>query len=70
MTATETITTNARVLGADPFDGIQAGGGRKAEKAGGIGEEDLVVLVLPYIKMHGKASKGSEVSSGSTARMK
>lgn len=37
MSATETITTNARVLGADPF--VKTG----------IGEEDLVVLVLPYI---------------------
>ena len=39
MTATETITSNPRVKGADPF----------VEK-GGIGEEDLVLLVLPYIK--------------------
>ena len=37
MTATETITSNPRVLGADPL----------VKK--GIGEEDLVVLVLPYI---------------------
>lgn len=51
MTATETITSNERVLGADPLvhflpadaspDGI--------EKSGGIGEEDFVTLVLPYI---------------------
>ena len=51
MTATETITSNERVLGADPLvhylpaeaspDGI--------EKPGGIGEEDFVTLVLPYI---------------------
>jgi len=37
MSATETITTNARVLGIDPY------------VDGGIGEEDLVTLVLPYI---------------------
>ena len=37
MTATETITSNPRVLGADPL----------VEK--GIGEEDIVLLVLPYI---------------------
>ena len=37
MTATETITSNPRVLGADPL------------VSGGIGEEDLVMLVLPYI---------------------
>ncbi|QIL51239.1 C69 family dipeptidase [Weissella coleopterorum] len=37
MSATETITTNARVLGADPL--IETG----------IGEEDMLTLVLPYI---------------------
>lgn len=37
MTATETITSNARVLGADPL------------VKNGIGEEDLVYIVLPYI---------------------
>lgn len=39
MTATETATTNARVLGADPYNSDS-----------GIGEEDFVTLVLPYIK--------------------
>ena len=38
MTATETITSNPRVLGADPL------------VPGGIGEEDIVMLVLPYIR--------------------
>lgn len=38
MTATETITTNERVLAADPL-----------VFKGGIGEEDLVVITLPYI---------------------
>lgn len=37
MSATETITTNARVLGADPL--VESG----------IGEEDMLTLVLPYI---------------------
>ncbi|MBO1304600.1 C69 family dipeptidase [Enterococcus sp. 669A] len=37
MSATETITTNARILGIDPY------------VEGGIGEEDFVTLVLPYI---------------------
>ncbi|GEP19830.1 C69 family dipeptidase [Pediococcus argentinicus] len=37
MSATETITTNSRLLGLDPF------------VEGGVGEEDLVTLVLPYI---------------------
>lgn len=51
MTATETITSNPRVLGADPLLSP-----KKSEKEGeenikgGIGEEDLVTLVLPYIK--------------------
>ena len=44
MTATETTTTNPRVLGADPY--VVA----KGKNPGGIGEEDLVVLVLPYIR--------------------
>ena len=38
MTATETITTNPRVLGADPFEDS------------GFGEEDLLTIILPYIK--------------------
>lgn len=45
MTATETITSNPRVLGADPlveYDEIN-------HIAGGIGEEDIVYIVLPYI---------------------
>jgi len=37
MSETETITSNARVLGADPL------------VKGGIGEEDFLTLVLPYI---------------------
>ncbi len=51
MTATETITSNERVLGADPLvEYIPADQSEDGEEhAGGIGEEDLVVLVLPYI---------------------
>ena len=51
MTATETITSNPRVLGADPLVVY-----KKAEKRGqkdtpgGIGEEDMNILVLPYVK--------------------
>lgn len=49
MTATETITTNPRVLGADPLiDAIRSKKGT-ITKAGGIGEEDLVAIVLPFI---------------------
>lgn len=49
MTATETITSNARVLGADPLVNYIPKKKGQEEKAGGIGEEDLVFLVLPYI---------------------
>ena len=49
MTATETITSNERVLGADPLVRYVAGGDGREETPGGLGEEDLVVLVLPYI---------------------
>ncbi len=45
MSATETITTNALVQGADPL--LQAP--TKDEKFGGLGEEDFVTVVLPYI---------------------
>ena len=38
MTATETITTNPLVLGNDPF------------VENGFGEEDLLTIILPYIK--------------------
>ena len=49
MTATETITSNPRVLGADPLvEYIPAKDGQP-EVPGGIGEEDIVYLVLPYI---------------------
>ncbi len=49
MTATETITSNPRVQGADPLvKYVPAAQGRE-EQVGGIGEEDIVVLVLPYI---------------------
>lgn len=50
MTATETITSNPRVLAADPMvRPVKAK--KKGEKdiPGGIGEEDIIVLVLPYI---------------------
>ena len=44
MSATETITTNERVLAADPLVRYDAATGTP----GGIGEEDMVTLVLPY----------------------
>ena len=48
MTATETITSNPRVLGADPLVTFQSAEDGE-EIAGGIGEEDIVYIVLPYI---------------------
>ena len=49
MTATETITSNPRVLGADPLVVYQPAKDGKDEVPGGIGEEDIVYIVLPYI---------------------
>lgn len=50
MTATETITSNPRVLGADPLVVYQPAEDGREEVAGGIGEEDIVYIVLPYIR--------------------
>ena len=50
MTATETITSNPRVLSADPLVAYRkAKTRREKDVPGGIGEEDFLVLVLPYI---------------------
>ena len=46
MSATETLTTNERILGADSF--IEPDPAH--ERPGGIGEEDLLTIVLPYIR--------------------
>jgi dipeptidase len=56
MNATETLTTNERVLGADPLvapvpaQGVPGEPGYAAPRPGGIGEEDMNTLVLPYIR--------------------
>ncbi len=51
MTATETISSNPRVLAADPLAELRKPKTRKEkETPGGIGEEDILVLVLPYIR--------------------
>ena len=51
MTATETITSNPRVLAADPLVEYKKADKRgEKDVPGGIGEEDIVVLVLPYIR--------------------
>lgn len=55
MSATETITSNERVLGADPLVeyvpacGVEGEEGYVPARPGGLGEEDFVTLVLPYI---------------------
>ena len=55
MSATETISANARVLGADPLVVYQPAQGKpgdadyKPEMPGGIGEENLPTITLPYI---------------------
>ena len=51
MSATETITSNPRVLSADPLvEYKKPKTRREKEVPGGLGEEDFVVLVLPYIR--------------------
>jgi dipeptidase len=51
MTATETITSNPRVLAADPLvEYKKAKTRREKDVPGGIGEEDIVLLVLPYAR--------------------
>lgn len=56
MSATETLTTNERVRGADPLVDYVPAKGNEGEdgyvpaQLGGLGEEDMVTLVLPYAK--------------------
>jgi len=56
MSATETITSNERVLAADPLveykpaQGVPGSATYVPEQIGGIGEEDMVSIVLPYIR--------------------
>ena len=56
MSATETLTSNERVLGADPMvvyrpaKGTPGSDDYEPEQPGGIGEEDMVTLVLPYAR--------------------
>ena len=51
MSATETIAVNERVLGADPLVVLQPAdeADGKPEVPGGIGEEDIITLILPYV---------------------
>ena len=56
MSATETLTTNERVRGADPLVDYVPAKGNEGEdgyvpaQPGGLSEEDMVTLVLPYAK--------------------
>ena len=56
MSATETITSNERVLGADPLVEYVPARGTEGEEGyvpatpGGLGEEDFVTVVLPYVR--------------------
>ena len=56
MSATETLTSNERVLGADPLVTLRPAKGKPGdadyvpEIPGGIGEEDMLTIVLPYIR--------------------
>lgn len=55
VSATETLTSNPRVLAGDPLVERVEGRGRVGEpgyvapRPGGIGEEDLLTILLPYI---------------------
>lgn len=49
MSATETIAVNERVLAADPMVELKPAADGKPEIPGGIGEEDFITLVLPYV---------------------
>lgn len=55
MSATETIAVNERVAAADPFVALQSAVGEPntdayvPEQPGGIGEEDIITLVIPYV---------------------
>ncbi len=71
MTATETISSNPRVLGADPLVVYQAAENGQPEKAGGIGEEDIVLITLPYIHSarEGVARLGSLLEKYGTYEM-
>ncbi|MBW3078489.1 C69 family dipeptidase [Bifidobacterium simiiventris] len=56
MSATETIAVNERVAAADPFVELvpatsePGDAGYEPEQPGGIGEEDIITLVIPYVK--------------------
>lgn len=63
MSATETIAVNERVLAADPMVELRPAKGEpgdadyQPEQPGGIGEEDIITLVLPYVHTAREAVK-------------
>jgi dipeptidase len=77
MSATETLTSNPRVLGADPLVEYRAESGEPGteshtpEHIGGLGEEDFVSVVLPYIRSarEGVLRLGSLLSKYGTYEM-
>ncbi len=71
MSATETLTTNERGLGADPFVEYVPAKGNEPEVPGGIGEEDFLTIVLPYVKTarEGVARLGSLLEEFGTYEM-
>ncbi|MCI1832937.1 MAG: C69 family dipeptidase [Bifidobacterium sp.] len=77
MSATETLTSNERVLGADPMVeyaaelGKPGSEGYEPQAAGGIGEEDFLTIVLPYIATarEGVARLGSLLEKYGTYEM-
>lgn len=50
MSATETLTSNPMVLAGDPLVEYKPAKGSHKAVPGGIGEEDFITLVLPYIR--------------------
>ncbi|MED7639490.1 UNVERIFIED_CONTAM: dipeptidase, partial [Bifidobacterium animalis subsp. lactis] len=56
MSATETIAVNSRALAADPLVKLVPAHGEpgdadyREEVPGGVGEEDIITLVLPYVR--------------------
>jgi dipeptidase len=77
MSATETLTTNERVRGADPMVELTAAKGAAGELGyepevpGGIGEEDFLTIVLPYVTTarEGVARLGSLLEQYGTYEM-
>ena len=71
MSATETIAVNERVLGADPMVDCSrpmaiGDDDYRPEISIGIGEEDFITLVLPYV--HSARERASAGRAAGTVR--